>query len=59
VLLSPSLRSMDAHAAFLNNVNATINVSELGELLPMLERRLRDYNELYKDFKSTLGVHAL
>jgi len=59
VLLSPTLRSMDAHAAFLNNVNAIINVNELGELLPMMERRLREYNELYKDFKTTLGVPAL
>jgi CheY-like chemotaxis protein len=59
VLLSPSLRTMDAHAAFLNNVNAIINVSELSELLPLMEHRLREYNELYKDFKSTLGVPAL
>jgi predicted Zn finger-like uncharacterized protein len=59
VLLSPTLRTMDAHAAFLNNVNAIINVSELPELLPLLEHRLREYNELYKDFKSNLGVPAL
>jgi len=59
VLLSPALRSMDAHAAFLNNVNAIINVSEVTELLPLIERRIREYNELYKDFKSTLGVSAL
>jgi hypothetical protein len=50
---------MDAHAAFLNNVNAIINVSEVTELLPLIERRIREYNELYKDFKSTLGVSAL
>jgi|ERR1043166_1908177 predicted Zn finger-like uncharacterized protein len=59
VMLSPSLRSMDAHAAFLNNVNAIINVNELAELLPMLDRRLREFNELYKDFKTNLGVPAL
>ena len=28
VLLSPSLRTMDAHAAFLNNVNAIVNVAD-------------------------------
>ena len=59
VLLSPSMRTMDAHAAFLNNVNAIINVSEIAELPSLLEHRLRDYNELYKDFNNTLGVHAL
>ena len=59
VLLSPSLRTMDAHTAFLNNVNAIINVSEIAELPSLIERRVREYNELYKDFNKTLGVQAL
>lgn len=59
VLLSPSLRTMDAHNAFLNNVNAIINVSEIDELPSLIERRVREYNELYKDFNITLGVQAL
>jgi predicted Zn finger-like uncharacterized protein len=59
LLLSPSLRTMDAHAAFLNNVNAIINVSEIDELPSLLERQVREYNELYKDFNITLGIQAL
>ena len=59
VLLSPTLRTVDAHTAFLNNVNAIINVSEIDELPSLLERRVREYNELYKDFNSTLGLQAL
>ena len=59
VLLSPSMRTMDAHTAFLNNVNAIINVSEVNELPSLIERRVREYNELYKEFNSTLGVGAL
>ena len=59
VLLSPSLRTMDAHAAFLNNVNAIINVNEIEELPALLERRFREYNELYKEFNIALGVSAL
>ena len=59
VLLSPSLRTMDAHTAFLNNVNAIINVSEIDELPSLIERRVREYNELYRDFNKTLGVQAL
>lgn len=59
VLLSPSLRTMDAHTAFLNNVNAIINVSEIDELPSLIERRVREFNELYKDFNKTLGVQAL
>jgi predicted Zn finger-like uncharacterized protein len=59
VLLSPSLRTMDAHTAFLNNVNAIINVGEIDELPSLIERRVREFNELYKDFNTTLGVQAL
>jgi hypothetical protein len=50
---------MDAHTAFLNNVNAIINVSEIDELPSLIERRVHEYNELYKDFNKTLGVQAL
>lgn len=59
VSLSPSLRTMDAHTAFLNNVNAVINVSDIDELPSLIERRVREFNELYKDFNKTLGVQAL
>lgn len=59
VLLSPSLRTMDAHTAFLNNANAVINVNQIEEVPGLLEHRLREYNELYKDFNSLTGVPAL
>jgi hypothetical protein len=59
VLLSPSLRTMDAHAAFLNNVNAVINVNEIEDLPRLLEHRVREYNELYKEFNNAMGVPAL
>lgn len=59
VLLSPTLRTMDSHAAFLNNVNAVVNLNDLGELPQLLEQRVREYNDLYKDFNSVLGVPAL
>jgi predicted Zn finger-like uncharacterized protein len=59
VLLSTSLRTMDAHAAFLNNVNAIININEIGELPSLLEHRVREFNELYKDFNNVLRIPAL
>lgn len=59
LLLSPSLRTLDAHTAFLNNANAIINVNEIQELPKLLENGLRAYNELYKDFNSVIGVSAL
>lgn len=59
VLLSPTLRTMDAHSAFLNNVNAVINVQDMPELPQLIEHRLRDFNELYKDFNTVTNLPAL
>jgi len=59
VLLSPSLRTMDAHAAFLNNVNAILNVNDLDDLERVMDIALREYNELYREFYSASGLTAL
>jgi predicted Zn finger-like uncharacterized protein len=59
VLLSPSLRTMDAHAAFLNNVNAIVNINDLEELQRIIELALREYNELYRDFYGAFSLTAL
>ncbi|MGI8899210.1 MAG: hypothetical protein ACR2IB_12545 [Pyrinomonadaceae bacterium] len=59
VLLSPLQRTMDAHAAFLHNVNAIVNFKEIDDLFGILEHALREYNELYKEFNQALHVAAL
>ena len=59
VLLSPSLRTMDAHAAFLNNVNAVVNLADLEQLPDILDIALREFNELYKDFNLALSLAPL
>jgi predicted Zn finger-like uncharacterized protein len=59
ILISPSLRTMDAHAAFLNNVNAVVNVADLEELPRIMEVALREYNELYREFYGAFGLTAL
>jgi predicted Zn finger-like uncharacterized protein len=59
ILLSPSLRTMDAHAAFLSNVNAVVNITDVEELPRIMEVSLREYNELYRDFYSASGLTAL
>jgi predicted Zn finger-like uncharacterized protein len=59
VLLSPSLRTLDAHAAFLNNVNAIVNIHDVEELPRIMEVALREYNELYRDFYSAFSLTAL
>ncbi len=59
VLLSPSLRTMDAHAAFLSNVNAVVNTADVEELSRIMEVALREYNELYRNFYAASGLTAL
>jgi len=59
VLLSPSLRTMDAHAAFLNNVNAVVNLADVDQLPEILDIALREFNELYKDFNGALTLAPL
>lgn len=59
VLLSPSLRTMDAHAAFLSNVNLVVNISDVDELHRIMDLALREYNELYRDFNAAFSLTAL
>ena len=59
VLLSPSMRTMDAHAAFLNNVNTIVNVNDVDDLDRVMDVALREYNELYREFFSASGLTAL
>jgi predicted Zn finger-like uncharacterized protein len=59
VYLSSSKRTMDMHAAFLQNANAVVHFNDAGEIAEILDRSLREFNELYKDFNAALGVPAL
>jgi len=53
------LRTMDAHAAFLNNVNAVVNLADLEQLPDILDIALREFNDLYKGFNVALSVGPL
>ncbi|HKR21756.1 MAG TPA: zinc-ribbon domain-containing protein [Pyrinomonadaceae bacterium] len=59
VLLSPSLRTMDAHAAFLSNVNLVVNLADVDDLSRIMDVALREYNELYRDFNAAFSLTAL
>jgi predicted Zn finger-like uncharacterized protein len=59
VLISPSMRTMDAHAAFLSNVNLVLNVADVDELHRIMEVALREFNELYRDFNAAFSLTAL
>lgn len=59
VLLSPSMRTLDAHAAFLSNVNAVVNINDIEELQRIMEVALREFNELYRDLYAAYNLTAL
>ena len=59
VLISPTLRTMDAHAAFLNNVNAVVNNNEIAELPKILDIALREFNELYRELNQAFNLSAI
>lgn len=59
VYFSPSVRTLDMHTAFLTNVNLVVNPSDLEKLPNVLERAMRDFNELYRDFNAVNRVEAL
>src|SRR4030095_14940970 len=58
-LLSPSRRTLDAHSAFLNNANLTVNINDLDDLHHVLDDAIREYNELYSDFYKALNIPAI
>ena len=58
VLISPSLRTMDAHAAFLSNVNLVVNVADVDELHRIMEVAAR-VQQLYRDFNAAFNLTAL
>jgi predicted Zn finger-like uncharacterized protein len=59
VSLSPSARTFDLHSAFLNNVNLVVNPQDIEKLPHVLERAIRDFNELYQDFNAVSRVSSL
>ena len=56
VVLSSELRSGDTHQAFLAHANLTLNPADLAELPVLLDRGIRDFNELYREFNRVQQV---
>jgi DNA-binding NtrC family response regulator len=59
VLVSPTVRTLDRQAAFLNSANLTVNSADLETLPQTLERSLGDFNELYHPLNQALGTPPL
>ena len=56
VYLTSGVRTMDLHAAFLQNVNLVVNPSDVEQLPEALEVSIRHYNDLYRPFNRALDI---
>lgn len=56
VLISPQVKTLDTYMAFLNCVNLTVNTDDLESLPIILEKSVKDYNELYKPLYEATGL---
>jgi hypothetical protein len=57
--LTPTARTMDLHAAFLNNANLVVNDADVERFPEALEASMRHFNELYRDFNKVLEMPAI
>jgi predicted Zn finger-like uncharacterized protein len=56
VVMSAEMRSGDAHLAFVNHANLALNPSDAEDLPALLDRTIRSFNDLYRDFNKALHV---
>ncbi|HEX8071298.1 MAG TPA: zinc-ribbon domain-containing protein [Pyrinomonadaceae bacterium] len=56
VHLTADARTGDAHAALIRSANFILNPADIEDLPRVLDRALRDYNELYRNFNAALQV---
>ncbi len=48
--------TLNAHEAFLRNLNLIVNINDLGQLGMILNRSLRDFNELYRHYNKAADI---
>ena len=56
VHLSDDGRTLDAHSAFVSNVNLIVNTGDIHDMTSALDRALRDFNDLHRSYNDALGV---
>jgi len=51
--------TMSAHDAFLRNLNLIVNSNDISQLPLILNRSLRDFNEIYRHYNEAMGMAAV
>jgi hypothetical protein len=59
VSLEDTGTTMNAHDAFLRNLNLVVNTDDIGQLPLILNRALLDYNALYHYFNRGMGLEPI
>ncbi len=59
VSLEENGTTMSAHEAFLRNLNLIVNVNDIDQLALILNRALRDFNDLYHYYNNAISVPAI
>lgn len=59
VFLDEGVTTMNAHEAFLKNLNLTVNSNDISQMPLVLNRALHDFNELYYYYNKALGAEPI
>ena len=59
VLIEDGGVTMSAHDAFLRNLNLIVNSNDISKLPLVLNRSLRDFNEIYRHYNDAMGAAAV
>ena len=51
--------TMSAHEAFLRNLNLIVNTNDINQLPLILNRALKDFNEIYRYYNDAVGAMAI
>ncbi|MFL6230329.1 MAG: zinc-ribbon domain-containing protein [Pyrinomonadaceae bacterium] len=56
VVIAPDMRTGDQHTAFINHANLAVSHADLEDLPALLDRTVREFNELYREFNKATQV---
>lgn len=59
VLIEDNGATLNAHEAFIRNLNLIVNTNDIPKLPLVLNRALKDFNDLYHYFHQALGASAI
>ena len=51
--------TLSAHEAFLRNLNLIINTNDISQIPLIMNRALRDFNEIYRYYNEAVGAAAV